>query len=162
MWLEYGLQSIHDKTLKTINRGHDFADFLNALAITKEFAIPVCAHVILGSPGETKDDMTETARRLTELKVDGVKIHLLHVLKGSALERLYAEGGIRLLERDEYVELACDFLENLSPGIIVQRLTGEGIRDNHIAPPWALDKIGTINRIKEVLRKRGTRQGSKL
>jgi len=151
VWIEYGLQSIHDKTLKLINRGHTFTDFVNALKLTREFGIPVSAHVILGLPGETKEDMMATAKKLSELKVEGIKIHLLHVLKGSTLEKLYAEGKIKLLEEDEYVGLACAFLKNLSPDIIVQRLTGQGSKADHIAPLWALDKVGTINKIMAVI-----------
>lgn len=159
VWMEYGLQSIHDRTLKAIGRGHDFNDFLKAYDETRKLSIPVCAHVIIGLPGETGKEMVETARKLTELKVDGVKIHLLHILKGSYLEKLYNDGLVKVLEREEYVELVCDFLENLSGDIIVQRLTGQGARGEHIAPGWALDKIGTIQRIEDTLRKRGSHQG---
>ncbi len=161
VWIEYGLQSIHNKTLKYINRGHDFEDFLIALKLTKEFGIPVCVHVILGLPGETRDDMIETARKLSELKIDGIKIHLFHILKGSMLEKLYREGKVKVFGQDEYVELASDFLENLSPDIIIQRLTGEGAKGKHVAPLWAFDKIETINKIKKVLTLRGSFQGLK-
>lgn len=147
IWLEYGLQSARDKTLKSINRGHTFDDFLKAVKLTREFGISVCAHVILGLPGETKEDMMATAKRLAELNIEGVKIHLLHILKGSKLEESYKRGEIKLLEQDEYVKLACEFLSNLSPDIIVQRLTGQGSKDDHIAPLWALDKLGTIEKI---------------
>ncbi len=147
VWLEYGLQSAHDKTLKLINRGHTFDDFSNTVRLTKEFDIPVCAHVILGLPGESKTDMMDTAKRLSGLKIEGIKIHLLHILKGSKLEDLYIKGEIRLLEQDEYVELVCEFLSYLAPDIIVQRLTGQGSKEDHIAPQWALDKTGTIDKI---------------
>ena len=147
VWLEYGLQSVHDKTLKLINRGHTFDDFLNAVKMTREFGIPVCAHVILGLPGETREDMMATAKRLAELKIEGIKMHLLHILKGSKLEELYRKGEIILLGQDEYVELTREFLNNLAPDMIVQRLTGQGSRDDHVAPLWALDKTGTINKI---------------
>lgn len=160
IWLEYGLQSIHDKTLKAMNRGHDFQDFLNALKAAKEFDIPVCAHIILGLPGETRDDMIRTARKLTALGINGIKIHLFHILKGSALEQMYQSGRIKMLEQEEYIKLVCDFLENLSKDIIVQRLTGEGDRENHVAPLWALDKIGTITKIGRTLKNRGAFQGS--
>ncbi len=159
VWLEYGLQSIHDRTLKAMKRGHDFDDFLKAYNETRKLSIPVCVHVIIGLPGETGEEMIETARKLTELKVDGVKIHLLHILKGSGLEKLYNDGLVRVLEREEYVELVCDFLENLSENIIIQRLTGQGTREEHIAPAWALDKMGTMQKIEETLRKRNSRQG---
>lgn len=159
VWIEYGLQSIHDKSLEMINRGHKFSDFLEALRLTKEAGLPVCAHVILGLPGESRTDIIETATTLTGLKIDAVKIHLLHVLKGSRLEKMYREKRLDLLERSEYVDLVCDFLEHLSPDIIIQRLTGEGAGQSHIAPLWALDKIGTINLIGETLRERSTFQG---
>ncbi len=154
VWIEYGLQSIHDKTLKLINRGHSFDDFLKAVRLTKEFGIPVCVHVILGLPGETKEEMLQTALKVKDLGIEGIKIHLLHILKGSALEKIYKEGEVRLLGQDEYVKLVCDFLENLPQDIIVQRLTGQGSRIDHVAPDWALDKIGTIQKIKEELNSR--------
>ncbi|MDD5173722.1 MAG: radical SAM protein, partial [Candidatus Omnitrophica bacterium] len=143
--------SAHDKTLKSINRGHTFNDFLNAVKLTGEFDIPICVHVILGLPGETKEDMMATAMKLAELNIKGIKIHLLHILKGSKLEELYRKGDIILLKEDEYAELACEFLHNLSPDIIVQRLTGQGSKDDHIAPLWALDKTGTIDKITKAI-----------
>jgi len=162
VWLEYGLQSIHDKTLTAMNRGHNYKDFTSALTLTREFGILVSCHVIIGLPGESRQDIMETAEKLTELKIDGVKIHLLHILKGSQLETMYREGKVRLLEREEYVELACDFLERLSNDIVIQRLTGEGPRESHVAPDWALDKTGTINRIRETLERRKSCQGVKV
>lgn len=160
MWIELGLQSIHNRTLNAIKRGHTFEDFLSALKLTQEFHIPVCVHVILGLPGENREDMMKTAESLSALKIDGIKIHLLHVLKNSPMEKLYAQGEISLITQEEYVELACDFIERLDPDIIIQRLTGEGDRETHVAPAWAMDKTGTITRIKQVLTKRGTCQGS--
>ena len=159
VWIEYGLQSSHDKTLDYISRGHTFSDFVNAVKRSKELGISVCAHVIIGLPGETRNDIIGTARKLSELKIDGVKIHLLHILKGSALEKLYNEGKVTVLEQDEYAELVCDFLENLSKDILIQRLTGEGRGESHIAPLWALDKTGTINKIIEKMEERPSRQG---
>jgi hypothetical protein len=147
VWIEYGLQSMHAKTLKLINRGHTFDDFSDAVNLTKKFGIPICAHVILGLPGEIKEDMMATAKKLAELKIEGVKIHPLHILKGSKMEELHNRGEIRLLEQDEYVDLVREFLGNLPPDIIVQRLTGQGSKDDHIAPLWALDKTGTIKKI---------------
>lgn len=159
VWVEYGLQSSHDRTLKAINRGHSFLDFKNALQLAKDCALLVSAHVILGLPGETRQEMIETAKRLTDLKIDGIKIHLLHILKGSPMEKLYNEGKVSLPGQDEYVELVCSFLEHLSPDIVIQRLTGQGNRENHIAPAWALDKSGTIGKIVGELKRRGSCQG---
>ncbi len=148
VWMEYGLQTIHDRTLEAINRCHAYKDFLFAVHITRKFDIPICAHVILGLPQETKEDMMATARELKRLEIDGVKIHLFHVLKGSRLEEIYKRGEVKLLAQDEYVELVRAFLANLSPKTIIHRLTAEGPRSEHIAPEWALDKMGTIDKIK--------------
>lgn len=159
VWIEYGLQSSNDRTLESIRRAHTYADFTRAVSLARKFMIPVTAHVILGLPGETRDDMMRTARDLAYLRIDAVKIHLLHILKGSALEDLYRSGSIKLLERDEYAELVCDFLEYLPKSTIIQRLTGQGPRETHLGPMWALDKTGTINKVEEILKKRGTCQG---
>ena len=160
-WIEFGLQSVHNKTLAAIGRGHDFSDFVKAAILAKGSGIKISVHVILGLPGETRDHIIQTARTLADMGIDGIKIHLLHVLRSSPLEKTYAQGKLRLLEQDEYAGLVCDFLECLPKDVVVQRLTGEGSRQNHIAPAWALDKTGTINLIGEMLKKRGSYQGAK-
>lgn len=159
VWVEYGLQSIHDKTLKAINRGHDFNDFVKSYEATKALSIPVCVHIIIGLPGETREDVVSTAVKLNELKIDAVKIHLLHILKDSAMETAYINGAINVLTQNEYAGLVADFLEHLSKRVIIQRLTAQGRREDHIAPLWALDKLRTIAKIEEVMRKRGSYQG---
>jgi len=159
VWIEYGLQSIRNDTLESIGRGHTFEDFLRAAYLSKSRKINVCAHVILGLPGETAADAAKTAAALSDVGVDGVKIHLLHVLKGSLLEKWYGEGRVTIMEQPEYVSAVCAFLENLSADIVIQRLTGEGDRENHVAPAWAMDKTGTIRMIEDELVRRGTRQG---
>jgi radical SAM protein (TIGR01212 family) len=159
MWIEYGLQSANDGTLKLINRGHSFNDFVEAVRLAKEFDISVSAHVILGLPGEARDDVINTAERLAALNTEGVKIHPLHILKGSPMENRYREGKIRLMEQDEYVDSVCDFLERLPPSTVIQRLTGQGVRAEHVAPGWACDKTGTIKKIDEEMKRRNTRQG---
>lgn len=162
IWLEYGVQSIHERTLEATNRAHSFKDFEAALLLAKGSGISVSAHVILGLPGETREEMMMSAQILSEMGIDGVKIHLLHILKGSPMERAYKDGNIRLLGQDEYVGLACDFLERLSPDIVIQRITGEGKAEEHVAPSWALDKPGTIRKIGEELRRRGSYQGIRI
>ncbi len=159
-WLEMGLQSPLDRTLKLIGRGHDFASFEQSVKLCKNRGIRVCAHVILGLPGETSDEMLATAGILNDLDVDGVKIHLLHVMKETPLAELYRQGKVMLLDRDEYVGLVCDFLERLKPEISIQRLTGDGGRDHLIAPLWSLQKFEVLNAIDYELERRGTRQGS--
>jgi len=161
-WLELGLQSALDRTLDYIGRGHDFASFVQAVQTCKNRGIRVCAHVILGLPGETKAEMLATAGILNDLGIDGVKIHLLHVMKDTPLAELYKEGQIQLLDRDDYVGLVCDFLERLKPEISIQRLTGDGGRDHLVAPLWSLQKFEVLNSIDYELVRRGTRQGSAL
>lgn len=159
-WLELGLQSPHDRTLQRIRRGHDSAGFMAAAQKIKALGIRLCVHVILGLPGESREEMLATASILNGLGVDGVKIHLLHVSRGTPLAAIHARGEIRLLERSEYVDLVCDFLERLDPGIFIQRLTGDGGKDL-IAPLWSAAKFEVLNAIDDELERRGTRQGEK-
>lgn len=160
-WLELGLQSPHDRTLAKIGRGHDAASFLDAARRVKELGIRLCVHVILGLQGESREEMLATPAILNDLGVDGVKIHLLHVNRNTPLETLYNRGELVLPERDEYVNLVCDFLERLDPGIFIQRLTGDGGRDL-VAPQWSAAKFEVLNAIDDELERRGTRQGSGL
>lgn len=161
-WLELGLQSPLDRTLAAIGRGHDLASFTAAVAGCRKRGIRVCAHVILGLPGETREEMLSGAGLLNAAGVAGVKIHLLHVMRGTRLASQYLDGAVRLLDRDEYVGLVCDFLERLDPGIVVQRLTGDGNRKDLIAPLWSLQKFEVLNCIDGELERRGTRQGARL
>ena len=158
--LELGLQSPYDRTLKAINRGHDFSAFTEAVKECGKRRIRVSAHVILGLPGESREEMLTTADVLNRLGIDGVKLHLLHVMRGTKLEEMYLRGEVRLLTRDEYVGIVCDFLEKLDPGISIQRLTGDGGR-NLIAPLWSLAKFEVLNAIDVELERRGCRQGSR-
>ncbi len=159
VWLELGLQSRHDETLRRINRGHDSACFENAARLAADRGLPVCAHVILGLPGEDHAMMMETAHFLARLPVRGVKIHLLYVLAGTPLAELYRQGGLRCLEREEYAGLAIDFLERLRPEMIVQRLTGDPPRNRLLAPAWAAEKSNNLKLIRETLEERDTWQG---
>lgn len=161
-WVEYGLQSIHDKTLKAINRGHDFNCFLKAYEQSKEVGLNVCAHVILGLPGETKEDMLKTAQKLAELKVDGVKIHMLCALEGTLLSKIYEECKISFMSEDEYLNTVCDFLEILPPETTIHRLAGNGLKKNLIAPRWLGKKLDALNKIDRELEQRNSYQGSKL
>jgi radical SAM protein (TIGR01212 family) len=159
IWIEYGLQSAHDETLNRINRGHDVASFEKAVAATQGRGINICAHVILGLPGETPKEMRATARYLAGLGIQGVKLHLLYVIRGTRLENLYAKGDYRCLEQAEYAELVCDFLERLPADVIIQRLTGDPHPHELVAPQWALQKKETLDLIKARLEQRNTWQG---
>lgn len=159
--LELGLQSSTDRTLSAINRGHDTACFAEAAGPCRERGISVCAHLIFGLPGETKEEMLNTAELLNRLGIGGVKLHHLHVMKGTRLEEMYRQGGITLMDRDEYVGLVCDFLERLDPRVLVMRLVGDGGL-NLVAPKWGTAKFAILNAIDHELERRGTRQGSLL
>ncbi len=159
VWLEFGLQSAHDVTLKKINRGHDVACFEQSVHMAGEFGLNVCAHVILGLPGEDREMMLETARFLSKLPVHGVKIHLLYVARGTRLARLYKDGVFSCLEREEYVETVVDFLELLPPEMVVQRLTGDPVRSELVAPLWANEKSKNLESIRGALERRSTWQG---
>ena len=159
VWVEYGLQSSHDATLSKINRGHDVACFEQGVRMAKDFGLNVCAHVILGLPGETRDMMRQTAMFLAKRPLDGIKIHLLYIVKGTPLASLYERGEYRCLVRDEYIELVVDFLELLPPDMVIQRLTGDPIGVELVAPLWAKDKSENLRLIRQRLKDRGTWQG---
>ncbi len=162
VWVEYGLQSIHDATLELVNRGHDYAVFLDALERTRRRGLKICVHVILGLPGESHDDMMATAKAVGEMGIDSLKIHLMHVLKDTPLEKDLLEGRFKPLEFDEYVNLACDFLESIPPDISIQRLTADGPRSILLAPTWATEKRRTIAAIDAEMKRRGSHQGLRL
>ncbi|TWI72470.1 hypothetical protein LZ24_01612 [Desulfobotulus alkaliphilus] len=161
VWIEYGLQSVHDKTLTLIGRGHDFASFEKAVAMTRGRGIFICVHVILGLPGEDDAIMQESARVLASMGIDGVKIHLLYVVRGTPLEALYRSGNYVCMEEEAYVRAVCDFLEILPASMVIQRLTGDPHGDELVAPLWAMEKEKTRNAILARLEKRNTRQGSR-
>jgi radical SAM protein (TIGR01212 family) len=159
IWIEYGLQSASDKTLEFINRGHDVRSFENAVKATLNRGIKICAHVILGLPGETRKDILHTAGTISDLGIDGVKLHLLYVVKGTPLETLYRQGTYRCLEQQEYVDLVCDFLEHIPPQMVIQRLTGDPHPEELVAPQWARQKTDTLRKISETLEERNSWQG---
>ncbi len=161
VWVEYGLQSIHNKTLEFINRGHTFEDFAKAVDLSKQRGLKVCAHVILGLPGETREQMLQTAKMLADMRIDGVKIHVLCVMKGTELEYLYNKDKIKILSVDEYVEIVCDFLELLPPSTVIHRIAGNGLEKLLIAPKWLNQKFKTLNMIDKELEKRSSHQGIK-
>ena len=162
VWLEIGLQSAHNSTLAKINRGHDVACFDRAVAEAHKKGLNVCAHVILGLPGESREMMMETARHLGSLAVEGVKIHVLYVVQDTPMAEIYENGGYRCLEREEYVDLLIDFLERLPPGMVIQRLTGDPMTAELVAPLWAKDKTETLNLIRKRFEERDSWQGKRL
>lgn len=162
VWIELGLQSAHNPTLELINRGHTFEDFLDAVRrIRRRPELKICAHVILGLPGEPREMMLETARVISDLKIEAVKIHLLHVLKDTPLEEMHRRGEVAIMDMRTYATLVCDYLELLDPGVLIQRLTADGPSDILVAPRWAMEKRKTLDMIEKELLRRGTTQGSK-
>ena len=159
VWIEYGLQTIHDRTLEFVNRGHTFRHFQDAIELTAKRNIKTAAHVILGLPHETRQDMLQTAKAIAELGVCGVKLHTFHVLKDTEFARVHEQGGISLLSEEEYVKIACDFLERLSPECVIMRLVSNAKEDVLIAPLWINRKQEVLRKIEEEFKKRKTRQG---
>jgi radical SAM protein (TIGR01212 family) len=160
LWLELGLQSAHDDTLKLINRGHDVSCFTQAVRDAAARGLEVVAHIILGLPGEGPAEVAATARYLGGLPLQGVKIHLLYVVRDSGLEEMYRAGNYRPLEAKEYIGLVADFLKLLPPHLVIHRLTGDPHPEELVAPTWCLDKSRVLKGIKEELAYRGSRQGN--
>ncbi|MBF0102695.1 MAG: TIGR01212 family radical SAM protein [Desulfobacterales bacterium] len=161
IWLEYGLQSSHDTTLFHIHRGHNFACFEHAVEQTRNKGLPVCVHVILGLPGETHKMMSETAKKLANMNIDGIKIHLLYVVKDTILDHMYQQGNYACLEQDEYVNIVCDFLELLPNSTVIQRLTGDPHFSELVAPLWSLQKAETLSMIDRTLEIKNSWQGKR-
>lgn len=159
--VELGLQSAHDRTAELINRGHSFADFLDGYARLRAASdkINICVHLIFGLPGEDRAMMLDTVRRTAALRPDQVKIHLLHVLRGTAMADIFERGEYVPLEKDEYVALVADALELLPEDTVVGRVTGDGMADDLIAPLWSRKKVSVINDIDKLLYERDSRQG---
>jgi len=162
VWLELGLQSMHRETLDRINRGHDAACFREAVLRAAGRGLHVCAHIILGLPGETRDMMLQTAEFLAALPVEGVKIHALYVTEGTEMAEMWRRGDFQCLSRERYAELVVDILETLPREIVVQRLTGDPPGAlTCLAPRWAAQKVRTLDLIQARMEARGTRQGGR-
>ncbi len=157
--VEYGLQSIHDRTLERINRGHTAEAFAKAVRNTRKKGVDVCAHVILGLPWEGKGEMLETAEALAAMDIQAVKIHLLYVVRGTALHRLYDAGDYRCLDLERYAETVAEFLSLLPPDVIIHRLTGDPHPDELVAPLWALEKQANLQAIRETMGRKNLWQG---
>ncbi len=157
--VELGLQTANDKTAGEFNRGYDFSVFLKAYKLLKERNIRVCVHIINGLMNETKDDMLNTAKTVGQLKPDAVKIHLLHIVRGTAYAKLYEQDKLVPMSKDAYVDIVCRQLELLPAETVIERVTGDGGRDTLIAPRWSLDKISVLGAIDKEMAARNTYQG---
>ena len=159
--VELGLQTVHDQTARQINRGHNYAAFLAGYRALTDRGIPVCVHLINGLPGETGEMMRQSVRQVAALRPFAVKLHLLHLLQGTALAAQYRAAPFPLLEKEEYVRLICDQLELLPPQTVIQRLTGDGDRRALIGPLWSVRKREVLNAIDWELSRRDTVQGAR-
>jgi len=159
LWLELGLESMHEKTLDWVNRGHGLKEFVDAVERSKTRDLRLCVHLILGFPGESREEILQTPSFLNRLGIDGIKLHNLHVIKHTVLEKIYRSGSFALLSRETYVSLVVDFLDLLAPRVIVHRLTGEAPPELTVAPDWSLSKIATLNAIQRELEERDAWQG---
>ncbi len=159
--IELGLQSIHEKTLKLINRGHDLKNFEKAVKELQKRNIEIVVHIINGLPGETKEDMLETVKYLNNLKVDGLKIHMLHIIKDTDLADYYQQHKFHILTKEEYIDIVISQLELLNPQIVIHRITGDPKKEDLITPTWLLKKFCVLNDIDKEMVKRNTYQGAK-
>lgn len=162
LMVELGLQSSNDNTLKFINRGHDVKCFDNMVKKLKEKNIFVVAHIINGLPYETKEDMINTVKHVNSLNIDAIKIHMLHVVKNTALEKIYEKESFHILTKEEYIDVVCDQLTYLKPEIVIERITGDPIIENLITPTWLIKKFVLLNDIDKEMKKRNIYQGINL
>ena len=160
--VEYGLQTIHNRSLDWMNRGHHYDAMLDALERSRGRGFEICAHVMLGLPGESREDMLATAREVARLKLDAIKIHNLYVVRATPLAEQYAAGQVQLLEREEYVETLVDFLELLPLDCVVERVSGEAPPDYFVAPSWCLNKPAVLRAIDQEFTRRDSWQGKKV
>lgn len=160
--IELGLQSIHQKTLDFINRGHDLDNFEKCVKELQKRNIKVVVHIINGLPNETKEDMLETVKYLNNLHIDGIKIHMLHIIKDTDLADYYKEHPFHVLTKEEYIDIVISELELLSPEIVIHRITGDPKKEDLIEPSWLLKKFCVLNDIDKEMVKRNTYQGDKI
>jgi len=162
LWVELGLQTIHDDKAAWMNRHYTYQDFLKSYQLLTSHGIKCVVHLIAGLPGENKSDFLESVHLVNALKPFGVKLHMLNILEGTALGSQYKALPFDVLEQTEYIEWICDALERLSPDIVIHRLTGDGEKQRVIAPKWVFDKRSVLNGINKCLAARGTQQGTKI
>ncbi len=160
IWMEYGLQSVHDRTLKLIKRGHGSEEFFDALGRTQSRGIPVVVHVILGLPGETQDDMIATAKALARAPIHGVKLHPLYVVRGTELEKLYNQGEYEPLSEKAARDAIIAVLNVLPPEVVVHRMTSDPHPEELVAPLWMLDRRKVRNNLLRQMEILGFRQGA--
>ncbi len=160
--IELGVQSVHDKTGEIINRKSTFKDFENCFYRLSEKNINTCVHLINGLPGEDYNMMMENVKVISDMKPWSLKLHLLHIIRGTVCEKMYLDGTLSVFEKDDYVGLICDQLEVCNKDIVIQRLTGDGDRKSLIAPLWSIRKFELLNAIDAEMTRRDAFQGDKI
>jgi len=160
--IELGLQTIHEKTSKLINRCHTLEQFDKMVKKLKERNINVVVHIINGLPYETKEMMLETVKHLNTLNIDGIKIHMLNIIKDTPLAELYTKEKFHILTKEEYIDITISQLELLDPSIVIHRITSDPDPQTLIEPTWLIKKFCVLNDIDKEMKKRNTYQGSKL
>lgn len=161
IWLELGLQTSNDETANYINRGHTFKEFEDMLYRLNKTNIKVCVHIINGLPNEDEKTMIKTIEDINHLPFDGIKIHMLHIIKNTKLSKMFEEKPFELLSREKYIQVVVKQLELLKPEIVIQRLTGDPLKDDLVAPDWVLNKTTILNDIDKLMTSLNTYQGSK-
>ncbi len=159
LWIELGLQTIHDETASRCNRGHTYQEFLNCIEMLKGTRIKICVHLINSLPYESKEMMLESAKAIANLPIHAVKIHMLHIIEGSTMAKEYKQNPFPLLSKEDYIDIVIKQLEVLPEHFIIQRLTGDGVKEDLIAPLWTLKKVIVLNDIDKEMVKRNTYQG---
>ena len=159
IWLELGLQTTNYKSAKLLNLGYNFDDLKKAIELLENTNIKKCIHIINGLPYETEKDMLQTIKDINHLPFEAIKIHMLHVLKDTKLDILYNNNPFNILNKEEYIEIVVKQLELLKPEIIIERLTGDPIKEELIAPKWLLNKTIILNDIDKLMVKQDTYQG---
>ena len=160
LWVELGLQTIHEKTADYIRRGCDLAAFDRAIAELKRRGITVILHMILGLPDETSEEIFATADYIAHSGADGVKFHLLYVQEGTDLAEEYRAGRVKVLEKEEYIPLLAECVQRMPPDMVIHRLTGDGDKRTLIAPLWSADKKRVLNDIRRYFAENGVEQGA--
>ena len=153
VWIELGLQTANDRTAQLINRCYDISVYDETMNRLRELGVHIIVHMIIGLPGETKEDMIDTVRYIVRSGANGIKLQLLHVLRGTVLEEMYEEGVFRALTFDEYADILCDCLKELPSDMVVHRFTGDGPKNILVAPLWSADKKRVINDLNRIISK---------
>lgn len=159
IWIELGLQTSNDRTGRFLNRGYDFADFLSAIKLLSQTDLKICVHIINGLPYENQEDMLKTVNDIAHLPIHALKIHMLHLIKGTKLADIYQQSPFPLLNKENYIATVVEQLRRLPPEIVIERLTGDPIKEDCLAPDWLDNKTIILNDIDKLMTAKDVYQG---